>query len=400
MSSDNNIIFSFQGAFGPPTLGHYISMKLFAKEVLSDYPDGKITMLFMPTAKSSSKPHLELTKAARYDVLEKFCQLLKSESDFKERDRITFAVSDVEYKLSESESSDQRMKSGSTIVTIETLVGNQDNLPRISGHNKILLGIGFDNMMQLPYWAEVGKFHEMVDKIYVSYRSLTQEEVAKTHEYVITQDDNENKPRLRFETTIPGFFKPESLQTVIEEFGLQVQQSLSKYKESVQLALNEKKDDSFYLKLPSIKIVGKHDDTSEIPGTSSSMMRYFIKKYINAETAELKEQYKQNIKKIIFGDRAVDDDWDVLFNNTVSDYEINKQTLFPLKEGQALQAEQAKDAEYERQYSELFQNKDGGARSKKTKRYKRGRKNSRNKTRKRYLTNKKRSNRRRNRTRH
>jgi nicotinic acid mononucleotide adenylyltransferase len=360
----------------------------------------------MPTAKSSSKPHLELTKAARYNVLEKFCQLLKSESDFKERDRrdrITFAVSDVEYKLSESESSDQRMKSGSTIVTIETLVGNQDNLPRISRHNKILLGIGFDNMMQLPYWAEVGKFHEMVDKIYVSYRSLTQEEVAKTHEYVITQDDNENKPRLRFETTIPGFFKPENLQTVIEEFGLQVQQSLSKSKESVQLALNEKKDDSFYLKLPSIKIVGKHDDTSEIPGTSSSMMRYFIKKYINAETAELKEQYKQNIKKIIFGDRAVDDvddDWDVLFNNTVRDYEINKQTLFPLKEGKDLQAEQAKDAEYERQYSELFQNKDGGARSKKTKRYKRGRKNSRNKTRKRYLTNKKRSNRRRNRTRH
>ena len=103
-SSENNIVFSFQGAFGPPTWGHYTSMKLFAIAVLKDYPSSKINMLFMPTAKSGSKPHLAPTQAARTKVLTEFCNLLKKESEFAGK-TITFEVSDIEYKLAESKDS-------------------------------------------------------------------------------------------------------------------------------------------------------------------------------------------------------------------------------------------------------------------------------------------------------
>ena len=210
-SSENNIVFSFQGAFGPPTWGHYTSMKLFAIAVLKDYPSSKINMLFMPTAKSGSKPHLAPTQAARTKVLTEFCNLLKKESEFAGK-TITFEVSDIEYKLAESK--DSMLNSGATIATIDELVKGKSK----PDDDKILLGIGFDNMMQLPYWAEVDKYKVRVDKIYVSYRTLSPEELAKTKVYTITQDVSDEKPKLRFETKIPGFLK--KVDNVVTGFGL------------------------------------------------------------------------------------------------------------------------------------------------------------------------------------
>ena len=383
-SSENNIVFSFQGAFGPPTWGHYTSMKLFARAVLEDYSTGIITMLFMPTAKSGSKPHLELTQNARTDVLKEFCKLLQQDSEFAGKN-ITFDVSDIEYKLNGE-------KSGATIATIDKLVEGKSK-----PDDKILLGIGFDNMMQLPYWREVDKFVNHVDKIYVSYRSLSSEEEAKTKVYTITQDAE--KPKLRFDTTIPGFFKDENLPIVIRGFGLSLPEDPTPTKETTQTAINSKSDDEFNLPLPSIKIVGQIDkNSSEIPATSSSMMRYFIKKYIQAthiNHAETMDQYKQKIKNVMFGPLDVSATWDNLFSTTIRDYnsEENYKKIFP---------EEAKGIEYEEPYNIIFPaapHPGGGARSKKTKQRK-GRRNSRSKTRKRRLTNKRRGNRRKNRTHH
>jgi nicotinic acid mononucleotide adenylyltransferase len=392
-SSDNNIVFSFQGAFGPPTWGHYTSMKLFANAVLEDYSGSNITMLFMPTAKSGSKPHLALTQNARMSVLTEFCNLLKKEPEFADQ-RISFEVSTIEYILDGA-------KSGATIATIDELVKGKRK-----SDDKILLGIGFDNMMQLPYWAEVDKYIDHVDKIYVSYRTLSAEEIAKTSVYTITEDVSAEKPKLRFDTTIPGFFKIENLPIVVRGFGLPQEESPTK--ETVQAAIKSKSDDGFNLPLPSIKIVGKSsENTSEIPATSSSMMRYFIKKIIRetrgSNNAEILEQYKEKIKNIMFGPILEPERWDDLFSITFADYEKsgNYEKIFP---------EEAKDMKYEEEYNAIFTppavgataaaNPGGGARSKKTKRRKGVKGGRRSKTRKRRLTNKRRGNRRRNRTHH
>jgi nicotinic acid mononucleotide adenylyltransferase len=405
-SSDNNIVFSFQGAFGPPTWGHYMSMKLFAIAVLSDYSDRNIIMLFMPTAKSSSKPHLALTQDARMAILKEFCRLLKTEPEFADQ-RIEFDVSTIEYNLAKTDDPDPRLKSGNTIVTIDELVKGKSK-----PDDKILLGIGFDNMMQLPYWAEVDKYKDHVDKIYVSYRTLSTEEIAKTKVYTITEDVSDEKPKLRFDTKIPTFLKKTDI--VVKGFGLPIDTSTI---EMAQDAITKSDDDNFRLPLPSIKIVGQTGETSEIPATSSSMMRYFIKKYIQASSIEdvgTTKQYKQKIKNTMFGPIHVPETWDDLFSTTIEDYKNpeNYKKIFPELTGQALTEEEAKDVKYEKDYSAMFPDTaaaaaataaaapGGGARSKKTKRRKGVKGGRRSKTRKRRLTNKRRGNRRRNRTHH
>jgi nicotinic acid mononucleotide adenylyltransferase len=69
-----DVVNSFQGSFGPPTVGHFHAMLLSAKNQLTDYPDKNILMLFMPTYKSGSKPHLEPTYDVRIALLEEYCK--------------------------------------------------------------------------------------------------------------------------------------------------------------------------------------------------------------------------------------------------------------------------------------------------------------------------------------
>ena len=94
LPGDPSVIFSFQGAFGPPSWGHYTAMKLYARQVLINYPNTNILMLFMPTALGSSKPHLEPTQKLRRDMLSVFCSQLNSEKEFAGR-RIYFDVSTI-----------------------------------------------------------------------------------------------------------------------------------------------------------------------------------------------------------------------------------------------------------------------------------------------------------------
>ena len=70
-----DVVFSYQGAFGPPTYGHYKSMEAFAQKLNTDFPDEKILMLFMPTA-GGSKSHLLPTRIMRKKVLDMFCNML------------------------------------------------------------------------------------------------------------------------------------------------------------------------------------------------------------------------------------------------------------------------------------------------------------------------------------
>jgi hypothetical protein len=71
------VVNSYQGAFGPPTLGHYEAMLAAARTTLKNYGGAKILMLFMPTAASSSKTHLLHTQKERIESLNVYCKMLK-----------------------------------------------------------------------------------------------------------------------------------------------------------------------------------------------------------------------------------------------------------------------------------------------------------------------------------
>ncbi len=63
------MIFSFQGSFGPPTFGHFMSIFTFAEQIQKDYRDVKKTLLFMPAA-GVSKQHSFPTRAIHVSM---FC---------------------------------------------------------------------------------------------------------------------------------------------------------------------------------------------------------------------------------------------------------------------------------------------------------------------------------------
>ena len=91
-----DIVNSYQGAFGPPTKGHYEAMLFAARKTIEMNPGKEILMLYMPTAESSSKPHLKLTQEERIKALTEFCTKLKTEISY---DKINFEASRIEYEI-------------------------------------------------------------------------------------------------------------------------------------------------------------------------------------------------------------------------------------------------------------------------------------------------------------
>ena len=178
-----DVVFSYQGAFGPPTAGHITSMHMFANQILIDYSDKKILMLFMPTAFSVDKTHLEPTQQNRFDVLNAFCDILKNRySDLKER--ITFQVSDIEYNIYETQKKNGVVIDTGTYLTLEKLNKEYQK-------SKILLGMGKDNMLQLPSWKNIGHYKSQynVEKIYVVNRELSKDPTKNN-------SDNNDKPEI------------------------------------------------------------------------------------------------------------------------------------------------------------------------------------------------------------
>lgn len=157
------VVNSYQGAFGPPTLGHYQAMLFAAKATAEDFPNGKILMLFMPTAASSSKKHLEPTQDERIDALTVYCDMLKAEVNDP---RIEFEASRIEYDIYKS------TKSTATILTLE-------KLSKLYPKATLCLTMGLDNLFDLPYWKDSHTYKEYTTDIYISLRDFTDEEKTK-----------------------------------------------------------------------------------------------------------------------------------------------------------------------------------------------------------------------------
>lgn len=164
MASDPNLVVSYQGAFGPPTLGHYEAMKIAAQKTLEEYPGKSIHMLFMPTAKSSAKLHLEPTKEDRIQALTEFCAKLKGEMA---EAPISFEASNMEYAIAEEK------KSTATIHTLRALKAKYPT-------SEIALAMGLDNLFDLPFWEESQNYPYYTKKVYVLSRTVTPEDQTKT----------------------------------------------------------------------------------------------------------------------------------------------------------------------------------------------------------------------------
>ena len=233
-----NMIFSFQGSFGPPTFGHFMSMFTFAEQIQKDYRDVKKTLLFMPAA-GGSKQHLFPTRDSRFNVLRVFCRILTSY--FPD---ITFDVSDIEYNIAGTDN-----KSVATIHTIKKLCES-----KVSETDEICLGMGLDNAYQLPYWESVAEYAQYVRKIYVVHRDPTPVEKQNIRLFDVTNADG-TCAKLYFDTRVPSWCKkPLSLT-------------------------------SSYT-LPTIVAIRG----DPIPPTSSSMLRHFIRR-----------GDREKVKTIMFG---------------------------------------------------------------------------------------------------
>ena len=308
--STYDVVFSYQGAFGPPTYGHYKSMEAFATKIQIDFPEKKILMLFMPTA-GGSKAHLQPTRNTRKEVLDVFCEKLKiSFSD------ITFETSEIEYNIFDKEETKGKT---TTIYTINKLKMQYPNA-------KICLGMGIDNAYQLPYWQDIDKYSEFVEKIYVVPRKPTPEELNKTRLFNVVNKDN-TTAQLRFDITVPwkndtflkGFFgkdTTETKDTISKDTLLNKLIEANKVNEANED--NKDKPFTFHLTLPSIVIL----DTS-IPATSSSMMRYFIGQYISTN----EDLNKEKVEKIMF---SSDKTHTKLVENTITNYRDVFKGVFPV----------------------------------------------------------------------
>ena len=188
-NDDVEVLFSYQGSFGPPTYGHYKSMLAFAEQLSKEY-NGKIKMLFMMSP-GGSKKHLFPTINSRREVLQKFCDMLNIEKDSNDNiinKNITFYVGKEEINIVKNEN-----KSVGTIETIDELAKNYKK------DTKICLGMGLDNAYQLPYWANIDQYKNKVHKIYVVPRNPTEEDIEKTRRFEV----NDESVEMRFDVTVP-----------------------------------------------------------------------------------------------------------------------------------------------------------------------------------------------------
>lgn len=329
----NNVVFSYQGSFGPPTYGHYKSMEAFAEQLSKEY-SGEIKMYFMMSP-GGSKTHLFPTQVMRQRVLQMFCDMLKLKYD----KRITFEVGNQEIVIANSlDAKPGKVIGDRSIDTIDTINKLSDEFNK--DEYNICLGMGLDNAYQLPYWAKINLYDSKVYKIYVVPRNPTAEEEEKTRKFTVENTDG-TTAEMRFDITVPWkndtflncFLPPGSAVTrenVTKDVLIEALNSV-----------NDKEPYEFKQTLPPVVELTSEESATvfasaastpklSIPATSSSMMRYFIGQYIQEKNIEAN---LEKIQKLMFGPRVlieetptggptVDDKKSIVMN-TINDYRDN-----------------------------------------------------------------------------
>ena len=163
--SGDPVVCTYQGAFGPPHLGHQGAAARIGEKLLELYPGRPITVLFMPTSNVSSKQSLSkkiasgttgsnaspyISEQERKTILDKYSSVLNTEFEGR---GVTFETSEIEYELGPSKGT----------ATIHTLRKLKEAYPDAT----LVLAMGRDNGVQFPWWAEVQNYDALIDKILV-----------------------------------------------------------------------------------------------------------------------------------------------------------------------------------------------------------------------------------------
>jgi nicotinic acid mononucleotide adenylyltransferase len=163
--SSTPVVCTYQGAFGPPHLGHQGAAARIAEKLLKLYPGRPITVLFMPTSNVSSKPSLSkktasgttgsnaspyISEKERKAILDMYSSVLNTEFEGR---GVTFETSEIEYELGPSKGT----------ATIHTLVKLHEIYPDAT----LVLAMGRDNGLQFPWWADVQEYSKYIDSILV-----------------------------------------------------------------------------------------------------------------------------------------------------------------------------------------------------------------------------------------
>ena len=309
LTSKKKVVFTFQGAFGPPTYGHYMSMKNFAIKISDDYPSAQneVTMLFMPTGNSSDKKHLYPTQSDRKAVLDVFCEMLKV--DF---DNLIFETSYIEYEIVNDGviigSAEKKPKSNpATIVTIE-------NLRLKYPDATILVGMGLDNMFELPFWSRIDDYAAKCEKIYVVDRELSEDDKQKVKTCIITNKSSGEAGgeaagavvEIQIKASIPSWWNSRDDPIVTRGMAdkLGVLESVEN-KEQLNTAMRSADKFNYNSQLPEIVIIQPPVDMP-IPGTSSTLLRKLIASFNEEADATRKGELKQMIKTMMFGPEVED----------------------------------------------------------------------------------------------
>jgi nicotinic acid mononucleotide adenylyltransferase len=326
------VVFTFQGAFGPPTYGHYMSMKKFAEKISRDYPDhaNKVTMLFMPTGNSSDKKHLYPTQSDRKAALDVFCDMLKSESGLS---KLNFETSEIEYDIVNEgvRSDDIKSKPKSNPVTIKTI----DELKLKYSQATILVGMGLDNMFELPFWARIDEYAGKCEKIYVVDRDLSEDDKQKVKTCVITNKSSgeaaggeaggENKVQIQIKASKPDWWNkdqdPEITKKMAKRLGFDA--TSINTNDKLNDAMTQASEFNYDGDLPEIVII-QTPPNQKIPGTSSTLLRKLIASFnaLGAGAGEHKEEFKKMIQTMMFGPKPTldSDKLDTIFDQTIRGY--------------------------------------------------------------------------------
>lgn len=302
MSLERNLYLSYQGAFGPPTFGHYKIMDSLAQKVEKDFGDNyKINMFFMPTSESNSKPHLKLSKDSRIKVLNNFCERLG-----KKYKNITFTSSTIEYKIYEEKGSSY------SIYTIEKLreISQAGDL--------IFFGMSLDNLYQIPYWFKIKEFSENIDGIYYVDRKINEKDLKIVDDFMVSGQEllsNNTEKFIKFQKILPWSMEP-----------LDIFDKFMKFKSGINYTKIDSSTDSFLKGFDVTSLYPKNNvinfslpnfislNEYTIQDTSSSMMRFFIYKFL--ETKDIK--FKDYVKNLMF---SVDYNNVKLLEEIINEYE-------------------------------------------------------------------------------
>jgi len=168
------VVGSFQGAFSPPTRGHFEAMKLAIDAYVARFPGEPIRLFFMPGARSGSKAHIAPTIDDRFAILDLMCVVLNHycKTTYPGVD-IEISASRIERVLAESYEMEGKVTDTTTVNTflmMHLLYPEADNITVI---------LGYDNLLGITTWKLFAYYVDLITHVFVPKRPATAEEEAK-----------------------------------------------------------------------------------------------------------------------------------------------------------------------------------------------------------------------------